>query len=376
MLLYKKVLVNLKKVDEIFEFFERVYHIIKVKVKSDMNCANCNKELPAEWGFPCCPYCGATIVKQSQGQFNMGDANAIAGDLNIDSHNVINNKFVHIERIKSDGELRQDAKNKFKTLCETVYADGKVDIDESKSLESMRIELGLSPDEAIAIRNHVQRLKTSMTGNSLNPMAKMTLNNIVSLAKADKIDTLKQSFSRIEALHQKFEAEEVQFYYYLIKSSLWTDEFINDYEHRECDNYWQTFFAYLAYQRVKRSGDAEGILAQMEVWNDKPYGNMMLLAAVGCINEYWNDIEILDIKAQAMELIEQGSADCSELLERFTQALLLLCDDENIEDMNLYMHDFVFYFKYVFDMIIERRTKAMIYNIIPAIPKIAPLPFK
>lgn len=62
-------------------------------------CNNCHRDIPANWEFPCCPYCGMDLLKvsnESSANVNIGDANAFAGDVQIDSHNVIN--ITNIER--------------------------------------------------------------------------------------------------------------------------------------------------------------------------------------------------------------------------------------------------------------------------------------
>lgn len=62
-------------------------------------CNNCHRDLPANWEFPCCPYCGMDLLKvsnESSANVNIGDANAFAGDVQIDSHNVIN--ITNVER--------------------------------------------------------------------------------------------------------------------------------------------------------------------------------------------------------------------------------------------------------------------------------------
>ncbi len=61
-------------------------------------CATCGKELPADWKFPRCPYCGNELPKLNNGNlggsnsFSLGDANAIAGNVTIDSHTLLSTK--------------------------------------------------------------------------------------------------------------------------------------------------------------------------------------------------------------------------------------------------------------------------------------------
>ena len=76
-------------------------------------CPICGKELTPDWKFPRCPYCGNELPKlpeesmEGSHRFSLGDANAIAGDMNvnIDSHNTVTN-IVH-ERQKHREEIHQ-----------------------------------------------------------------------------------------------------------------------------------------------------------------------------------------------------------------------------------------------------------------------------
>jgi hypothetical protein len=76
---------------------------------------------------------------------------------------------------------------------------------------------------------------------------------------------------------------------------------------------------------------------------------------------------------QAQMNLEQGTDGFSYFLDRFAQALILLAGD-NDEHLRNFKSDFTFYFDYVFSGLMHKRKMAYIYNIIPRMPKIAPLP--
>jgi hypothetical protein len=204
-------------------------------------------------------------------------------------------------------------------------------------------------------------------------MQRMTLQQIVTMAKNGKTDLLRSSFPRLEAMAQKFDVDEVQFYYYLILAGLEPSRCIKLYEERTSDNYWQQFWTFMAYQNMEELEKAQLIMAEMEAWTDRPYGNMAMMATVSSLYTYWQDTTQTDFYEQARMFLEQGADGFSDLLDRFTQALIVLSgdDDENIQD---YEKDLSFYFNYIFSGLVHKRKMAHVYAQIPRMPKIDSLP--
>lgn len=336
-----------------------------------MHCSKCN----AHYDDPqvrFCPRCGGEVVADtpqndpaSGVNINLGDANAISGGLHISN-------VVH-ERQKHREEIHQESVVKYKQLCEQVYADGVMTSEEARQLESLRLTLGLPTEEAYQIREQVRQLRLQLSQTQLNPMQRMSLQQIVTLAKNGKIELLRSSFPRLEAMAQKYDVEEVQFYYYLILSGLEPSRCIRLYEERTSDNYWQHFWTFMAYQNMDELEKAQIIMAEMEAWPDRPYGNMAMMATVSSLYTYWQDTTQTDFYEQARMFLEQGADGFSDLLDRFTQALIVLSgdDDENIQE---YEKELPFYFNYTFSGLVHKRKMAHVYAQIPRMPKIDPLP--
>ena len=181
------------------------------------NCPYCNTALPENWQFPRCPYCGKELPAEEPANtgFSMGDANAISGGVHIDSHNVSTTNITNIERDKTNEELEQEKIVNYKQLCQQVYADGRIEPHEAKQMEDMRLTLGLDEETALNIQEQVRKNRLQQSSNNLNPIVKVTINQVISLAKSDKTDMLRLSISRLESLANKYNVEEVQFYYYL-----------------------------------------------------------------------------------------------------------------------------------------------------------------
>lgn len=328
-----------------------------------MYCSNCKQEYDGKF----CPECGTPLIEKPSSQgginLNIGDANAISGGVHLTVH----------ERQKHKDEIHQDKVKEYKSLCEVVYADGVMTCDEARQLEGLRINLGLDSAEADSIRESVKQLRMKQSQSQLNPMMRITLQQIVGMAKNDKIDMLKQNFPRLEAMAEKYDAEEVQFYYYLILAGIDPAKCIKLYENRTNDNYWQAFWTFIAYQNIGELNKAQSIMAEMEAWTNQPYGNMALLATADSLYSYWEDTSMTDFMQQARMYIEAGTDSFSSMLDRFAQTLMLLIADSE-DNIQKYKAEFSFYFNFVLNGLMHKRKMAHVYNMIPKMPKISPLP--
>ena len=340
-------------------------------------CPHCKTGLPEDWQFPRCPYCGGGLPKeeeQSASALSMGDANAISGGVHIDSHNVVTNNITHVERDKTDKELAQEGIVRYKKLCQQLYADGRLDPVEAKQLEDLRLTIGLDEETAKEIQEQVRKVRLLQSGLHLNPVAKVAITQVVNLAKAGNTNMLKLNLPRLEMMSKKYDVDEVQFYYYALLSALDPTRCIETYENRSHDNYWLSFWTYLAYLNTDQIGEAENILTNMEIFSDYPYGNITLLAATSSMYQYWDNPQMADYLDQANMFLEQGSVEHSDLLDRYTQVLMILLDSDNEGSIKEFQQEFLFYFKYIFNTVMEKKKRALIRMMIPPIPKIAPLP--
>lgn len=338
-----------------------------------MHCPKCNEHYDTG---KFCAECGVPLVEDappsaaSGASINLGDANAISGGIHVDSHNTITS-IVH-ERQKHVEEIRQQKVNQYKILCERVYEDGVMTSEEARQLEDLRLSLGLQLEEAEQIRMQVRQNRLRQSQGQLNPMARMTLQQIIQMAMRGKTDLLVRSFPKLEAMADRYSDDEVQLYYYLILAGLDPNKCIDKYETRKNDNYWQTFWTYLAYQNVEELDKAQLTLVDLEAWSDRPFGNMALLACAGSLYTYWEDVSQVDILEQARMYIEQGADGFSSELERLAQSLMLLAQN-NDEVFCKYKDEFSFYYNHLLKGLMQKRQKVRLYSMIPKMPKIEPL---
>lgn len=330
-------------------------------------CNKCGKELPADWAFPCCPFCGSPLAAEVAG-VSLGDANAFAGDVSISVSNT------NIERQKGAEEVKAEALGQYRQLCKQALADGIVTNDERSLLEDARVRLGISAEEA---RQTFEAAKAGMTRSSKNALGKIqqvTLNQVLKLRDKGKIDNLRSSLGRLETMAQKFDADEVQCNYWMILAGLDPERCIAEYEKRDTDSYWQSFWAAMAYINTGDSASAEGVISDLEAWDDMPFGNIALLAAANSLCEYWKDPTVTDFREQAEAFAEEGASGNTDLIDSFAQALMLLLGADDASAIEEFHDDFLFQLDYVLKGITDRIRSASARDELPPLPKIDLLP--
>lgn len=323
--------------------------------------------MPEGWGFPCCPFCGSPLAAEAAG-VSLGDANAFAGDVSISVNNT------RIERQKGAEELKAEALSQYRQLCKQALADGIVTNEERSMLEDARTRLGIAPDEAQQTFDAARAGMTRSSKNALGKIQQVTLNQVLKLRDAGKIDNLRSSLGRLETMAQKYDADEVQCNYWMILAGLDPGRCIAEYEARATDSYWQSFWAVMAYINNGDSAAAEGLISDLEAWGDMPFGNIALLAAANSLCEYWKDPSVNDFKEQAEAFAEEGATGNTDLIDPFAQTLMLLLGADDASAVEEFHDDFLFQLDYVLKGITDRIRSASAQSELPPMPKIDFLP--
>lgn len=316
-------------------------------------CPNCNIE--GDDGF--CPDCGIPLIEKPVANdipgINLGDGNAISGGLNVNAsksihnedrsvHNIQNttstvNNIQNVAAQKTPMELLQERKTKYRNACERAYEDTKLERHEELELDRYRMELGLDETSANEIRKDVSMLAERRAQKSeLDKRAKIRLNRLTDALKNNDIAGLMGQIDNIEVLVGKFSNDELHRIYYLVLAALKEDNCIEKYTSSIVDNYWQSFWSCLAYQKKGQTDRAEKILISLtDKFPNHPEDNMSLLA-VACAY-------MRKDMAEASELLQTESGDYTPGLQRFAESLYLLLDPDTAKEMGATEQGCAFY---------------------------------
>lgn len=305
-------------------------------------CSKCNKEWPYE--FLACPLDGAPLVEKQQKttglSLNLGDANAISGGVNLhDSHNVnsvhntsnVNNVTHNITQVaaqKTEMEFFQEKKEQYLSECKRAYEDNVLDQTKVIALEECRIKLGLDKATADAILESV-RIMTERNARktSLTPIAKTKLRILTENLQKNEVKALMDQIDSLEALVNRFDHDDLSRKYFLVLAALKPEKCIALKENSMSDNYWKSFWSYLAYIKVGRIAEAENVLITLDRFSDFPEDNMFVLAVAGALMNGNN--------ALAKEYLNSVTGDYTPSLQRFVDSIYLLLMPERAEEMSV-----------------------------------------
>ena len=315
-----------------------------------MYCPNCKQEYDGKF----CPECGTRLIEKPANGFsvNFGDANAISGGVHLaDSHNVHNedrsvhnitnttstvNNITQVAAQKTEIEVLQEKKTLYLNECKRAYEDNVLEQAEVVALEECRIKLGLDKASADAILESVRVMSERNARKSeLNPIARTKLKILTDNLQKNEVKALMQQIDTLEPLVNRYNHDELTRKFYLVLSALKSEKCIDLYENTKTDNYWNTFWSYLAYIKSGRISEAEDTLASLDRFTSYPEDNMTVLAVAGAI--------MMGDDVTAKELLNAVTGEYTPALQRFVDSIYLLLEPEMGKEMGADENTCAFY---------------------------------
>ena len=299
-----------------------------------MYCPNCKIEINGKY----CPECGTKLIEKPSNGFNLnlGDANAISGGVNLqDSHDVHNidnstystvnntvNNITNVAGNKTEMELLQERKNQFSEQVNIFLSDNELQQEEVVRLEELRIELGL--DEMTAkrlIENARRKVSASVRKTSLKGSAATMMKIISSYFMANDIQKVRLQIPKLAAYAKQIEVDEVQHKYYVALAAIAPEKLIELCERDTLtDNYWRTYWSYVAYHKLGEIEKAENALTDLYRFTQYPEENISLLQVVEMLNTFGEE--------EARTILDTITEIYSEELGLFAKALYLRLNPE------------------------------------------------
>ena len=300
-------------------------------------CPKCSGFLPDE--YMCCPECGVDLVLECENSnISMGNANAISGGVHssdnhskqnsdnvvnsnnvthTNSHNTTNNTTIY-EAEKSASEKLEENRLKYRLECKALFRDGLISKDEEIRLRELQASLNLA-DELIApikeeIRQQSKKRKTQLSSTGLSDIRQAK-----SIIEQNTAPALQRQLCKLESWMKEYDDNTLKLMYYHMSSMLEPIRYTNRYEDSAKDEYWEVYWAYIAYLLQNREKQANEALASLGRWHAYyPEHNDTILLLAGRL---MHNEPIEDIQQARNQLTTHFTSDLQLLLDAIDELL-------------------------------------------------------
>lgn len=215
----------------------------------------------------------------------LGTGNAISGGIhnntsvNDESVTTIN---VHKTTInKSVAEILVESRKVYRSRCKDLYYDGYITDDGLKELEELRCSLDLDPTIASAIRDEVKALSIKIR-TELPLAGKVKLENLQIAISQNNTEVITNIVPELKGWMERVRSNELCYIYYQLNAILYPAKYIKDLLTNTSEDYWKTYWSYIAYELQGLNAKAETSLAELTAWDSfYPQQNQVLLLVIG-----------------------------------------------------------------------------------------------
>ena len=257
-------------------------------------CPKCNQSWPED--YECCPACGADLpATDNRPSASVGDNNTFTGGVNstdnrttTNSNNVTqtnsNNTTTYTtinEASKSSGQLLNENKLSYRLECKKLYKNGLISKEGEERLRELQAALGLADELVLPIKKEIQQ-------KSKKPMEQLSVGVLKGIRETKTV--IEQNFSaelnrklqQLDSWMKEYEDDALKSYYFQLSSMLEPTRYTEMYEQSAKDEYWEVYWAYIAYllqNKEKQAYDAQASLGRLQ--DDYPEQNEVLLTLAG-----------------------------------------------------------------------------------------------
>ena len=197
------------------------------------------------------------------------DRGAALKDVDISTHN--NNNTVIYQGGAAEEKRKEENRAFFKDFACRLIEKGIITDDIRRILDSKAFELNLSDIE----RDHIIEQVRSYTSKNtqMSELHRIALSEARSDIQENR--NIDGAIISLKALADTFSDEEVDFFYHMAMAAKKPGEHINQYINRKTDSYWQTYWVYVSYVKMKRYEEAEKLILKLGDYADYPITNVI-----------------------------------------------------------------------------------------------------
>lgn len=232
-----------------------------------------------------------------------------------DSHNVTN----IYNGTAADEKSLADRKNAYKAYCQQIIKNGLISRTVREQLDDRARELNLESMTAQEIEQSVK--KRSVSSQTLDSSAQWSLDEVKRGISKDS-NEMKRLIPDLLELAERVDTDEVQCEVYLVLAAENPSQLATLYRNKSYDNYWMSFWAFMAFKRIGNANEASKAMTELSRW-DNSDANLGVLKCADKLYDYFANNADVSVLSWAYENLEQFQSK-SYLLDGFFMAILYM----------------------------------------------------
>lgn len=255
-------------------------------------CPKCNQSWPED--YKCCPACGADLpATDNRPSASVGDNNTFTGGVHstdnrtttnsnnvtqTNSNNTTNNTTVY-EAAKSSSQLLNENIVSYRLECKKLYKNGLISKEGEERLRELQAALGLADELVLPIKEEI-RQKSKKPMEQLSVRVLNGIRETKTIIEQNSSAELNRQLQQLDSWMKEYEDDALKSYYFQLSSMLEPTRYTERYEQSAKDEYWEVYWAYIAYLLLNKEKQAFHAQASLGRY-DYPEQNEVLLALVG-----------------------------------------------------------------------------------------------
>lgn len=282
----------------------------------------------------CCPICQGKLESVTEhSNVSMGNANAVSGgvhstkqgsdnEIHIGSHNT-----TIYEAKKSESERLQENIDSYRLRCKLLFKNGLISSEAERELRELQYNLHLADELVKPIKEEIQKISKQRE----TPLSQLGLSDIrqtKSIIEQNTAPALHRQLGKLESWMQEYDDNTLNLMYYQMSSMLEPVRYTNRYEDSVKDEYWEVYWAYIAYLLQNKEKQANEALASLGRWHayyHEQNDTILLLAG-----RLMRDEPIEDILQVRKQLTAHFTSDLQLLLDAIDELLQMDWAKESI----------------------------------------------
>lgn len=211
---------------------------------------------------------------------SLGRGNAFGGDVHVNSK--VGDIHIHEEK-KTPAEILTEKKRFYRAECKKYCVDGFISDVALSKLADFRVELDLDKGIANDILDEVKSLSKKVR-TELSPAGRLKIEYAINAVERDDERAISSAIEDLMGWSKSHKVDELNQMFYQLSAIVYPAKYLDLLQEDKREDYWKSFWSYVAFYKQGLRGEAEAVLADLSAWDSfYPPQNQSLLSVIGLL---------------------------------------------------------------------------------------------